>query len=34
VCYLVHEKVVNISGAKIILEMVDNIKLKGEKDEE
>jgi len=35
VCYLIHEKGVNISGAKIILEMVDNetIELGGEKDE-
>jgi len=35
VCYLVHEKGVNLSGAKIILEMVDSMqKQKGDKDED
>ncbi len=34
VCYLVHDKGVNISGAKIILEMVDSIEQQGEKNEE
>lgn len=33
VCYLVHERGVNLSGAKIILEMVDNMNRKGEEDE-
>jgi len=34
VCYLVHEKGVNVSGAKIILEITDRINKKGEKDDE
>ncbi|MCK4234288.1 MerR family transcriptional regulator [candidate division WOR-3 bacterium] len=33
VCYLVHERGVNISGAKIILEMTDNINKKGDDNE-
>jgi MerR family transcriptional regulator/heat shock protein HspR len=34
VCYLVHEKGVNISGAKIIMEMIDNrTNNQGEEDE-
>jgi len=33
VCYLVHEKGVNISGARIILQMLDSTSEKGENDD-